>query len=60
MIRWSNKFKAGHQIAAGDKIYVPGRSGFVHVVKSGETITSLAKAYNSNAEEIIKPLTRLS
>lgn len=53
MIRWSNKFKAGHQIAAGDKIYVPGRSGFVHVVKSGETITSLAKAYNSNAEEII-------
>ena len=53
MIRWSNNFKANHQISAGQKIYIPGRSGFVHVVKNNEDINSIASNYNSNIEEII-------
>ena len=53
MIRWSNSFKKSREVKAGEKIYVPGRAGFVHVVKKGETIQSLASNYGSTVEEII-------
>ena len=53
MIRWSNAFKASHEPNAGDKIYVPSRAGFVHVVKNNETIASIANTYRSTVEEII-------
>ncbi len=53
MIRWSNNFKASRQVKTGEKIYVPGRAGFVHVVKKRETVQSLADNYGSTVEEII-------
>lgn len=53
MIRWSNNFKAGHQPAAGDVIFVPGRAGFVHVVRANENIGTIAQNYGSSVEEII-------
>ncbi len=53
MIRWSNKFKAKREVKAGEKIYIPGRSGFVHVVKKNESVQTLAHNYSSSVEEII-------
>lgn len=53
MIRWSNNFKVSHQPNAGDVIFVPGRAGFVHVVKSNENINTIASNYRSSVEEII-------
>ena len=53
MIRWSNNFKKNRQVKAGEKIYVPARAGFVHVVRKNETIKSLADNYGSTVEEII-------
>lgn len=53
MIRWSNNFKANYQPNAGDVIYVPGRAGFVHVVKANENINTIASNYRSSVEEII-------
>lgn len=53
MIRWSNNFKKSREVKAGEKIYVPGRAGFVHVVRKNETINSLASNYGSTVEEII-------
>ena len=53
MIRWSNNFKASYEPNAGDKIFVPSRAGFVHVVKNGETLHSIASTYHSSVEELI-------
>ena len=53
MIRWSNNFKASRGVDAGEKIYVPARAGFVYSVKNGETVDSIARKYQSSAEEII-------
>ena len=53
MIRWSNNFKAGTQVNPGDKIYVPGRAGFVHVVRKNENIHTLAANYGSTVEDLI-------
>lgn len=53
MIRWSNGFKAGTALHAGQKILVPGRAGFVYRIKSGETISTVATKYQSSVEEII-------
>lgn len=53
MIRWSNGFKAGTTLSAGQTILVPGRAGFVYKVKAGETINSIASKYQSSVEEII-------
>ena len=53
MIRWSNGFKAGVEVSAGQKIYVPGRAGFVHVVKNNENVETLANNYGSTVEDII-------
>ncbi len=53
MIRWSNNFKKNRQVKAGEKIYVPARAGFVHVVKKNETVKQLAQNYGSTVEDII-------
>ncbi len=53
MIRWSNNFKASRQVKVGEKIYIPGRAGFVHVVRKNENIQTLAHNYGSTVEEII-------
>ena len=53
MIRWSNNFKASRKVKTGETIYVPGRAGFVHVVKKNENIHTLANNYGSTEEEII-------
>jgi surface antigen len=53
MIRWSNNFKASRQVRAGEKIYIPGRAGFVHIVKKNENIQTMAHNYGSTVEEII-------
>ncbi len=53
MIRWSNGFKATYQPKAGDTIYIPGRAGFIHVVKNNENIQTIASNYSSSVDEII-------
>lgn len=53
MIRWSNNLKASATLTVGSTIYVPSRSGFVHKVKSGEDINSVASKYGSSVEQIV-------
>jgi surface antigen len=53
MIRWSNNFKASRQVKAGEKIYIPSRAGFVHTVRKGETVNTIATRYESTIEEIV-------
>ncbi|MDO4979207.1 MAG: CHAP domain-containing protein [Candidatus Saccharibacteria bacterium] len=53
MIRWSNNMTNRAGVAAGQTIYVPARSGFVHKVVNGETIESLASKYKSSVENIV-------
>ncbi|MBQ6486318.1 LysM peptidoglycan-binding domain-containing protein [Candidatus Saccharibacteria bacterium] len=53
MIRWSNGFKANVQVSPGQKIYVPGRAGFVYTVKNGETVNTIAQKYKSSIEDIV-------
>jgi surface antigen len=51
-IRWSNDLTSD-SLRTGTKLYIPGTSGIVYVVKRGDSPRSLANTYRSNANRII-------
>lgn len=52
-IVWANDIQNSDEIKPGDQIFILPVAGLTHVVKSGDTIDSLAKEYKANKEEII-------
>jgi len=51
-IRWANNLKTD-LIKPGQILKIPPVTGIVHKVASGETIYSIAKKYNTNAQNIL-------
>lgn len=51
-IRWSNGKKTT-DVAVGDVLYVPSKSGIVYTVKSGDTVEGIVSRYGGSAAEII-------
>jgi len=52
-IRWQNDLKSIDDIKPGQKLEVPPVTGMVHKVKRGETIYSVAKKYDVDAQGIV-------
>ncbi len=52
-ILWENDLTNGAQITAGDKIKVLPVSGVAYKVQGGDTIYSIAKTYQANAQAIL-------
>jgi murein DD-endopeptidase MepM/ murein hydrolase activator NlpD len=53
-IRWANSsITSINSIKPGDQLNIPPVSGIVHTVKSGETIYSIAKKYEADAQSIV-------
>lgn len=51
-IRWSNNRK-NTDVAVGDLLYIPSRSGIVYTVKADDTIAGIVSKYGGNEAEII-------
>lgn len=52
-IMWANDLTKANAIKPGDTLVILPIAGVRHVVKSGDTINSLAKKYEGNAAEIL-------
>lgn len=52
-IRWQNDLQSVDEIKQGDKLEIPPVSGIVHKVKRGDTIYSIAKKYEVDAQAIV-------
>lgn len=52
-IRWANDLKSIDAIKPGDKLKILPVSGIAHKVKRGETIYSISKKYQANAQAIV-------
>ncbi len=53
-VKWANpNAKQWKTLKVGDSVTVPPVTGVVHIVKSGETIYSIAKKYNADAQSIV-------
>jgi len=52
-ILWENDLKSSSPLKAGDKIRVLPLSGVAHKVVGGDTIYSIAKTYQANAQAIL-------
>jgi len=53
-IRWANpSLTSIHDISPKDKLRIPPLSGVVHKVAKGDTLTALAKKYNTEAQKIV-------
>jgi len=50
---WANKIKSVTKIKPGDRLKVPPVTGIIHKVQRGETIYSIAKKYQANAQPIV-------
>lgn len=50
---WANNLSKGQVLKVGQRLIVPPISGVVHHVKDKDTISSIAKTYKANSEEII-------
>lgn len=51
-ILWANSIKDPSTIKPGDSLVILPVSGLQHTVRSGETLASIAKKYNADAEDI--------
>lgn len=51
-IRWENNLKSD-ELSVGDELRILPVPGVKHIVESGETIYSIAKKYNTNAQKIV-------
>jgi murein DD-endopeptidase MepM/ murein hydrolase activator NlpD len=52
-IRWANSLESITSIKPGQILKIPPVSGVVHKVKKGDTVYTLAKYYNSDAQGIV-------
>ncbi len=52
-IRWANNLSEKSTIKPGDKLVILPVSGTVHIVKSGDTVSEIAKIYKGKTQEII-------
>lgn len=52
-IVWANDIQNSDEIKPGDQIFILPVAGLTHVVKSGDSIDTLAKEYKASKEEII-------
>lgn len=52
-IRWQNDLKSIESIKPGQKLEIPPVTGIVHKVKRGETVYSIAKKYEIDAQAIV-------
>lgn len=52
-ILWANDLRSATSIQPGDSLVILPIAGVRHVVKSGDTIATLAKKYDADAEEIL-------
>lgn len=52
-ILWANDLRSATSIQPGDTLVILPVAGVRHVVKTGDTVASLAKKYDADAEEII-------
>ena len=53
-VLWANNLTARSYIRPGDKLKILPTSGVIHKVKKGDTITKIAKLYNTTPDKIIK------
>ena len=53
-ILWANDLSVRSYIRPGDKLKILPVTGLSYVIKSGDTISKIAKTYDADAEEIIK------
>jgi murein DD-endopeptidase MepM/ murein hydrolase activator NlpD len=51
-IKWANNLTSVDKIKPGDTLSIPPITGIVHNVKKSDTITSVAKKYEANAQAI--------
>jgi len=51
-IRWANELKDS-KIKIGQELIIPSVSGVIHHVKSGDTVSEIAKTYKGKIEEIV-------
>lgn len=52
-ILWANNLSARSYIRPGDKLKIPPVSGVLHIVKKGDTIGKIARAYQAKEADII-------
>ena len=52
-VRHSNNLKKNATLSAGQKLYLPTKSGIVYVVKDGDNFHGIAEKYQSNYDEMI-------
>lgn len=52
-IMWANDIKSENSLKLGQELDIPPQDGVVVVVKSGDTIASLAKKYNADPGDIV-------
>ncbi|OGZ67500.1 MAG: hypothetical protein A3C58_01970 [Candidatus Staskawiczbacteria bacterium RIFCSPHIGHO2_02_FULL_34_10] len=50
---WANNISKKSQLKAGQSLIVLPVSGLIHIVKSGDTISGIAKIYKAKVEDII-------
>lgn len=51
---WANNLNKSSTIKPGQKLIIPPVSGVIHYVKSGDTISEIAKIYKAKIEEIVE------
>jgi murein DD-endopeptidase MepM/ murein hydrolase activator NlpD len=51
-IKWANNLTTD-DVSVGDQLQIPPVTGIVHKVESGETVYTLAKKYNTEAQKIV-------
>jgi len=49
---WANKLTARTLIKPGQELMIPPTNGVIHLVKRGDTLAKIAKAYSASTEEI--------
>lgn len=54
VILWSNNLSMNDTLKVGQVLKIPAKSGIVHILKRGETASSLAKQYNVSVAEILE------
>jgi murein DD-endopeptidase MepM/ murein hydrolase activator NlpD len=52
-VLWANDLSKSSKIKPGQKLVILPLSGLVHHVKSGDTVSAIAKKYKADAEDII-------